>query len=286
MTTLFDIAWQVSSELGDTLSSLVTSGTETTLADSVSLKSWPDKYWKHAPVFIIESTDGAAPQSEFARVVSFEPSTFTLTLADTLTSAVQSGDAYLLGSPRYPLYDIVSAINRTLRELGPLPLTDTSLTTATSQTEYTIPATVRDVKEVWLQTINNDADDNEWQKMHDWRIERGAIGSTDTLILSTEPSSNYTLKLVYTGEHGHVKDASDTIANVLDPRIVVSGAVKNLIRNRMRGAQDNDPMLKDQYQDAIQEFEEHRNRMGLVMPKRTPRLTIVGRSRPWLTSGE
>lgn len=286
MTTLFDIAWQVAHELGDTVSGSATGGSTTTLVDSNVLKNWPDVYFDRSGVFVLETTDNAAPEGEFASVRNYTPATRTIQFVETLTAAIASGDEYMIGPPRYPLHDILSAINRTLRELGPLPLTDTSLTTVTSQTEYTIPATVRDIKEVWLQTINNDADDNEWQKMHDWRIERAAVGSTDTLILGTEPPSNYTLKLVYTGEHGYVKDSDDVIANILDPRIVVSGTVKNLIRNRLRSSQDNDPMLKDQYQDALQEFEEHRNRMGLVMPKRTPRLMIIGRSRPWLTSGE
>lgn len=286
MTTLFDIAWQVSQEMGDTLAGVATGGSTTSIVDLERLKNFPDVYFDRAPAFIITSTDNLAPENEFAGVRKYNPATFTITLNSTLTAAVASGDNYFIGSARYPLHDIIMAVNRTLREIGPIPLVDTSLSTSSTQTEYTIPATVRNIREVYIQTIDNDADDNQWSKLYDWEVERAATGSQDTLILGHQPAANKTLKIVYEGEHGNVHASSDSIANFLDPRLIIAGTVKNLIRSRVRSAGDNDPMLRQQYDDVMQEYEELKSKMVNVMPKRTQRLMIIGRRSPWLTSGE
>lgn len=284
MTTLFDIAKRVSQELGDNHYGQATGGSTTTIIDTLGLDGFPEDYFRYHGAFILEA-DAAAPEDEFARVIDYVPSSKTLTVDTAFSAAVAAGDRYMLTSPRYSLDDIIWAINQALHHLGPIPQQDTTLTTAASQTEVTLPSGVRDVYEVWLQGRTNDADDNEWEKQYGWRVDRAAAGSQDTLIFPYQPDPNVTIKLVHMAEHADVHDASDAIANLIDPRALTAHAVMHLIRNRLRGSNDSDPKLRQQLEQVTEEYNQRMASNPIHKPHRSPQIFTLGSRSRRITSG-
>ncbi|MFC1995671.1 hypothetical protein ACFLVM_02200 [Chloroflexota bacterium] len=94
--TLTTNAFTVAIGAGDiyTLSPPATSGSTTTLADTVNLTQ-ADDYWNDWELTIESTTDGLAPQGESQTVVDFVQSTNTLTTG-AFTVAIEAGDTYKL----------------------------------------------------------------------------------------------------------------------------------------------------------------------------------------------
>ena len=239
---LFDLAWKVVVELGTARVSKATGGTTTTLIDTNGLKLVENDYYNEGTLFILRA-DAAAPENEFSKISDFVQTSKTITVYDAFTIAPAAGDTYGVSNRRFPLYLIQAKINNALYMDGYIPGEDTSITTVASQTEYTMPSGVsRDLRQVLVQT-NNDSNMNEWTPVVNFKVQKTATGTGDTLILAYELEAGRTLWLRYATQHAELITAASELDESIHPDRIVYGACAELLRwyrdkTRMRGLGD------------------------------------------------
>src|SRR3990167_3649802 len=176
--TLFDITYELSNELKQTTRGTATGGSTTTILDSVerAVATEVDDLWNGGTAWILYDAGGAgaAPQGEYGYISDFANTGGVITLRTALTTALASGDEYAIANLRYPLQVLIQNINAAL---GIIEKVDkTTVVIAADQTEYSLPSDVLSLKEVWIQA-NDDANDNDWQKLYDWDTEKSATGT-------------------------------------------------------------------------------------------------------------
>ena len=232
--TLFDLIRDVASNVGALVEGVATGGSTTTIIDTV-VRTEADDYWNGGDAMIIYDAGGAgaAPQSEIKRITDFVSSTSTIT-AGTFSAAVAASDRYAIMRRAYGenvrWSDIITQkINQALLTLGPIETVDiTSLTIATDQTEYSLPlAAKQDLREVWLQVDNTDANDNRWVQIHDWYIETKGAGTQSLLVLNRQLATDYDLKLVYLADHARLNASTDKLNEVVPVQRVLYPAIRD-----------------------------------------------------------
>ena len=220
---------------------------------------------------------GASPEGKWGLVSAYSDSTQTGTIA-SIADAIESGDTIMLAKQdKFPLQQILFAINRGLESLGDVPGNpDTSLTTVESQTEYAIPVSVkRGLKQVWIQN-NVETNDNQWTPVHNYRIEGTAGGTAGTLFLP-QFASGYTLKLVGDGVHPVINAYNDVINEYIHPKVATAAAVLKLLEWYNRQDANQDPQSYHLWLEG-----EYRNRhlpialaaQPIPKPKPTPKYSL------------
>ena len=256
--TLFDIVLGTLDELGQVIYGTATGGSTTTLIDT-DFDEEDDDVYNKGTAFITYDLAGAggAPENEFAEVTDYENSTGTLTTVWTV--APVSGDHYALAMPDWTLDEIIGLVNRALVRMGPVPQEDTSLTTAASTTEYTLPAAVRGgLRRVYMDLYTAGVDSRP-QQLTDWVPPTGTI-----LRFRTQPASGNTLTLVYMAPHAAMNVATDTLSNYVPlRRIIAETAFLALRASARRGADDN---IKMAFNDAANEVELARKTFPIYDP--------------------
>jgi hypothetical protein len=274
---LFDLTYELASELGILYESLATGGSTTTVVDTVRLTQ-ADDYWNLGTVWITYDSAGAgaAPQGEYGRISDFVASTDTATIA-TVSAAVASGDRYAIADKRFRLDDLILAVNRAIRDIGSIPTVDTtSLDTAAAQTEYTLPAAANnDLRQVWLQTKTNDANDNQWVQLRNWYIKRTAANTADVLVFKQQPQYTRDVMLVYMAPHSALVASTDYLHETIDYRRVLYKAAVHAMNNyRMQTKNTDDYLLQ-----SIQSYEQRAQQADLmypiIAPKRLPNYLVV-----------
>ena len=240
--TLFDLVWKTVVELGTARTSKATGGTTTTLIDTNGLKLVENDYYNEGILYILRA-GGAAPEKEFSKISDFVQTSKTITVYDAFTVAPAAGDTYGVSNQRFPLYLIQAKINNALYMDGYIPGEDTSITTVAAQTEYTMPSGVsRDLRQVLVQT-NDDANMNEWTPVVNFKVQKTATGTGDTLVLAYELEPGRTLWLRYAAQHAELTVASSELDEAVHPDRIVYGACAELLRwyrdkTRLRGLSD------------------------------------------------
>lgn len=224
--TLFDLTYRVARELGLIQEGIASGGGTTTLIDT-AFRNEPDDFWNKGTVWILRDAGGAgaAPEGEYATISDFVSTTSTMTIS-ALTAAVAGGDRYAAMTKHVPLHVIISQINRAIMDLGPVPYADiTSITTADDQTEYALPvAAKRDLYQVRIQTVDDDANDNRWIMVPNWTVQQADPGAAPRLIIP-QYTSGYALKLVYLADHPELQVASAALSEYVPLERVIYPAV-------------------------------------------------------------
>lgn len=263
---LFDLTYRVAREMGIVFESTATGGSATTIADSVMLTQ-ADDYWNNGVAWIIRDSAGAsaAPEGEYSIISDFDATTDTITLVSTLTADVAAGDRFAvcrkMGNFSW-LNILIQKVNQALQELGVIPYTDvTSVVIEDDKTEYSLPiAAKQDLRQVWLQMDNTDANDNLWRRVYNWRIEHEDPGTADTLILPYQYTSGYYLKLVYMAPH----PALYTPTAVLSEHVPVERIIYPAVRDCFKHLRDW--TRTSEYDDKIQEWTDKAERVKLEKP--------------------
>lgn len=253
-----------------------TGGSATTFVNTVwgDLESPPeDDALKNRILFVQSTTDGLAPQGKYSKVSAYVSSTYTGTIA-TVTEAIGAGDVLMLAkTDLFPLQEMIFRVNRALTNLGEIPISDTSITTGSSQTEYALPVAVKNgLLKVYEQQFLGDADNNQWNEVTQWRVDPTGAGTTGLLIIPQLPSGR-TLKLIYMGIHPLVTVYSDTISEYIHPNVATISSVIECLnwynnRDENQGANEYFVWLVGQKkQELMQEFAKH----GIWKPSKTPK---------------
>ncbi len=270
-----DIVYRTGVELGAVYEGTsTTTGTTTTIIDSNGLTQ-PDDYWNGSHVIILDSSTTTI-EKVIKRITDYALTTHTLT-TEEFSAAVPSGTRYAILKKRFPLDNVIQAINQALREYGNIPLVDTSLTSTTG-IEYTLPSGVgANLKQVWMKS--GDDDDDSWIEIHNWRVENNLSTNTNTLIFPTPLDNGYQLKLVYLGEHSQVTSYSDEINAVFGEeqiKGIVYRTAANVLNWRKNASQSVDPVLLTMIQSYESKANEYFKRYPVnSFVRRTPRFIKV-----------
>ena len=235
---LFDLTYRVARELNVLLEGTATGGSATTLIDTVYLDQ-DDDYWNGGTVWVTYDAGGAdaSPQGKYRRITDHDNGTYKITFTPTVTDAIVNTDLYAVADDEFPLYTIVSQINRSLADMGRIVYTDTTtITIAADQTEYTLPTGLAggDLKEVWIQGDDDDADANLWIPIRNWYVQITATGTAEELILPYQYATGYDLKLVYVAPHPELRLYTDKLSEFVPLNNIVYPSVLNLLRWKRR----------------------------------------------------
>lgn len=276
--TLFDITYRVASKLGVVREGLATGGSTTTIIDTND-RSEEDDYWNGGTAWLLRDADGggAAPEKEYSVISDFVNSTGVVTLREIWTAAVAAGDRYGLGKRRYPLWLLIQKVNEAVEGTGEIPVTDkATITTASKQTEYSIPiAANRNLVRVSIQT-NDDTNDYGWKSLQGaWTVERTATGTADLLILSFQPPSGKLLKLEYGDVHGQLYASTDELSETVHVQRVVTLATIKCLLHRKQKIGSNDPTLNEQLNMFLNELQMWEAEEPIRKPKPKSKLLII-----------
>lgn len=269
--TLFDCTYQLARALGSPgafAEGVATGGSATTIIDTVERTETDDR-WLNGTAWILYDAAGAgaSPQGKYSLVSDFVQSTSTITLRDTVTDAVASGDRYAVANRRYPLHLLIQKINETF---GVIEKTDiTTVTFAADQTEYSLPSDVLSLKEVYVQATTDDTNDNRWEKIYDWDVEKSATGTANKIIFGRQFETNAEAKLVYLTYHAKLQVATDKLDDSIHiDKVVYNAAVGCLIWRKATVGDDDSSIneLLNYYQAKANEIN---NEYALNLPRKS-----------------
>lgn len=280
MTTAADIAYRVWGDLGkiDALEEFTATGGSTTTVVNGNVADRQDRpddnYSVDFTAIVVRDAGGAsaAPEGEMQRVESYASGTYTHTVDTAFTVAPASGDIVAIANADIPLREMYRAINNALVKIGEIPLVNSTLTSASNQTEYTLPVALKreDLIRVDYQGFTGDSDDNQWEPISNWDVIPASPGSTGLLILP-QLISGRTIRIVYMGVHPTLSTYSSVISEYIHPSILIPAVTKECLRwyNASTGGKSNYWLQKEN--EAAQDLEIALRKHPIWMPNYTPR---------------
>lgn len=250
-----------------------TTAIDTKLSDELADSNEDDVY-NGGTLIVIEDAGGlnAAPEGEFSRITDYVASTTTITCSPALTAAIASGDRILVAMTDFPLYDMIEVVNDALKNLGDIPLTNSSITTAANQTEYTLPVALKgeQLLDVEMQGITTDSNDNQYMRLPNWKVVPAAPGTAGTLVLP-QLASGYLIRLTYAGKHPRVDAFDDYISEYFHPELVHAAVFAHALQWRndndaIAGGADQGKLALEQ--KAWSQYDRARMTHPIDMPKR------------------
>ena len=228
-------------------------------------------------LFLLKDTAGAAPEGEFQRIASNTATTITIDTALSVATAV--GDTYAWTSPEFNPAALFIFVNDALDEIGRYGRKDTSITTASTQTEYTYPVALRKGTEprgVYIQDRTGDANSNLWREIIDWHVEPSTPGNT-ALILIDQPIPSRTIKIEYIGIHDDVSAFDDEIDEAIHPKLMRSALNLIFANARADGALHSQRPFNLGWNKAQSKFEQAKSDFPMWMPEKRGKLMRIAR---------
>jgi hypothetical protein len=285
--TLSEVLQAMYRYLGQFNVTTATGGSTTTFVDSKQVGLHRDNSWKDGACFVTRDAGGAnaAPEGQFARCSTYVNTSGTFTVDTALTAAVASGDTFGFVSSYYPLYQMIQAVNDGLRNLGDMPLVDTTtLDTIAGDTEYAAAVAWKRARpyRIDIQGRTGDSADNQWEETTDWEWVPAAAGSAGRIIFGHYPLGSRDIRVWYHDRHGVVNAYSDVINERLDPQLAVLAATQEALNWQNSRVQGADPFLLQLSNKCANELEMRLAKTPIQKPKRRPKLLIVGRDDKYL----
>ncbi len=215
--------------LGQVTTYLAASGTTTTAVNTATGITDTNL---SGSLFILETTDNAAPEGEFQRLSGFATGSGTFTVDTAFSAAVGTGDFVRYATPLYPLDSVIQLANSGLRGLGPLVKVDTTtLDTASDKTEYAAAVEWKyQPFRVDIQTHTDDANDNRWYLVKGWNYVPAAGGSTGLIIFDHQLTAVRDLRIWYREPHARVNNYDDKIHEAIHPELATAACVERALR--------------------------------------------------------
>lgn len=271
MTTLSELVQDVYYELGQSEPIFaVTDGSVTTAIDGNRqyMADPPDADRNKNDYLAVVSAGGAAPEGEWSLITTYNDGTFTYTI-NTLTAALAAGDeVMILKQSQFKLLDVIRAINNGFQTIGDIPYIDkTSLDTASEQTEYEYPVTLKRNPPVaiYVQGETGDSNDNEPEQVP-FRYEPALGGSTGLLYLP-QLTAGRDIYLCVNTVHPDLTDYDDVLYEGLNKKLVVEAAIVNLLMRVNSGKKGKDDFWVARENDARKEVERLRMQLKPWRPK-------------------
>jgi hypothetical protein len=280
MANLFDLTYQLAVALGVVNEGTATGGSTTSLVDTVELIQ-ADDFWNKGTVWVTYDAGGAgaAPQGEYSVITAFTASSDTATLRSTLTAAIAVGDKYAIARPRYPLALLTSKINEVLRTI-PIQKDDIStVTIAADQLEYSLPADVWDLKQVWVHT-DDDTNATQPVQIFDWSVKKSATGTANVLMLERQFATDTLLTLKYLTDHQTLRASTDKLDTTIHVNRVIYNAVVGCLlwrKAKIGQLDENENQLLNYFQSLATEMN---NRFAVSYPKKSAKTIHLTFDRP------
>ena len=272
--TLYDIALYVLDSVGELYYGTATGGSTTTIIDTEIVEIASHELdWKNGSAFIVDTTDDAAPKGSLSKIASYDHDGGVITLDETLT-AIGAGDKYALSDDRFTIEHVISAINRALVDLGDIYQLDTSLSTSSTLTRYTLPSGIseRNLSQVWFRNSSvSDREEPVGPIQH-------RVQPDGELILRTAPSTGKVIELHWNGPHARMEASSD----VLDPAVALARIVAEgtyvLVNRRLRQTEGEDRQLMRDWNSARADRDDARKKFPVrkIQPATGPIMTQWG----------
>jgi len=275
MTTLFDLLKKTYISLGHMEISTATSGTVSSITDTKLGEKYGDDDIVGSTVFIIRDAGGlgVAPENEVSQVYGYVASTNTLQVSPNFTAAIGVGDRYGIAKNIIDLETIKEIANDALQSLGTIQITDTSITTVTGQTEYSLPVALK-YRITTVQMATNDVANNlEYNDVVGWYQINSAAGSTGMLVFTESLPSGYPLKLFYEAEHPRLSAMTDKVSETIHSEYATKLVVDKALEYQIRRTNGTDPFLLQTSNKALQDLQAARNRFSQPKHKRPKYLT-------------
>ena len=276
---LFDLTYELASELGIVYESTVTGSTSTSAVTDTVMRTESDDHWNQGTLWLTYDVGGAAaaPQGEFSVVSDFDNATNTILLSTALSTATVATDSYAVANRIYPLYDLILAVNRALRDVGLIPVTnDTAIDTAAAQTEYTLPETNIDLREVWLELNASDPDDTQAYKVRNWYVQKEITGFADTLVFGEQPAYPKSVKLVYVKPHPKLVSSTDKLSEAVPYERVVYRAAANAMKHYMMKTHEESGWFEKALTDAQSRAAQADLMYPISSPKKMGKMLSLG----------
>ncbi|GAG04953.1 unnamed protein product, partial [marine sediment metagenome] len=198
------------------------------------------------------------------------------------TTATAAGDRYAIskgGMTGFRLDQIIGAVNRAVRDVGFILVDNTTaVTTAASQTEYTLPiAANTDLREVWIQTLTNDTTDNrQFAKARNWEPRKTAGGTADTLVFQGQPNYPRDVLLKYMAPHAKLNIAADELdESIHEERVIFRAAYYALAAHRFQ-TRDTSDYLQMQIDDLRSRADTADIKFPIKSPRKTSKIMSPG----------
>ena len=227
MATLYSATLDLARILGNVMESVTSAaGTTTTLIDTTMPRVQPpNDAFNYGTLWFIS---GAL--AGYTAVVTdwvLATSTFTFVNPMTVAAAPGSGSRYAFCDRDWPRDVLRQAVNMALQTIGGVPdiYTLATFVTVANQEDYTLPATVYNVKKVEIATSTTSP--YYYAPHYHWREIDGVI-KFDT---NTAPTSaGYLIRLTYEVQPAELDDDADTISDYVHPdRLKWTAAVHALL---------------------------------------------------------
>jgi hypothetical protein len=237
-----------------------------------------DDSWKNGAVFIVRDYGGAsaAPENEFSLCTGYADTTGAFTTV--WTSAPGAGDVFMFVNDFYPLYTMIELANGSLQSLGPIPLVDTSLTSAVNQTEYDLPVAAKRKRptRIQYQGRTGDADDNKPIDIDNYDYRPATAGTAAKLLLPQLPSGR-TIYIWYEGVHPTLTAYNSPILESIEPELAVKALVEYALEWQNTRLQGGDDFLLQRGTKAEGQRMEAEVKFVPAKPSRKSKLFVIGR---------
>jgi hypothetical protein len=275
MTTLFDVLKKTYVDLGHMEISTATGGSTSTLIDTKLGEKYGDGDTVGSTIFIIRDAGGlgAAPEAEVSYITDYVSSTNTFSVSPSYSAAVGAGDRFGIAKNIIDIETMKEITNDALQAFGTIQLTDTSITTVTEQTEYSLPVLLKHrIDSVQIST-NSTTGNREFNDIGGWYQINSAAGSVGMLVFNESLPAGETLKIFYSAEHPKLNAMTDVIAEVISSELACKLIVDRAYQYQIRRTNGTDPFLLQTSNKAMQDVMEARNRFSQPKHKRPKYLT-------------
>jgi hypothetical protein len=276
--TLFQLTYETARALKQTYDGIATGGGVTSIVDT-TYRTEGDDVWNKGSVWILYDAGGAgaAPQGEWAVCSDFSSSSDTLTIS-TVSAAVAAGDRYAVAKKRYPLSDLIGAVNEALSDLGPIEITDTTTVDLIAATkEYSLPDVPNcELKEVWIQGQTGLTGDNAYFPVYDWYVLKSATGTANKVVFKDSYPIDRSVRLVYTGLHSTLSTYNSEIDDSINHRLIYNQAAINLLERRILKIGDDDGTMTNLLNDLKMRLQEAKQDTPKKRLSKKPHYLITG----------
>ena len=235
MTTLFDLTYELASWLMPRWLSQATGGSATSLTDT-------------AAAFTADQVGGTLWVLSTSKALPITSLTGTTQLNFASSTAIVAGNRYCVTCKDFNREAIRAAVNDALRTYAKRRTEDETLTVIDGQDAYTLPAGVRNGKEVWVE----ESTDHWTQLAGYWNEVGGELRWPEGF---SPAWIGCTLRVVYRGTHTDLTSDSDVLPQDVDENLILWAAAVALARDgNMRFHSDPKRDLINKMNEALNNF--------------------------------
>lgn len=196
----------------------------------------PDDYFAGGTVWLFSPPHTGMVRSVISQIGNL------VTLSSAVETLIQEGERYAMLDGRYPLNELIGALNKALQEIGPFTQKDDTLTIGDKQVRYTLPAGVANVKRVQFAT--QETEPYGWTAPHHWWQEHGGEIILDDYHLPSPAITGNKIRIWYEGPHPRVWAETDVVTGDVDLQRIAWHTAWIAARNRNARPETSDNLTK------------------------------------------